>query len=86
MDSVEALVTEMRGLTPHQLHRVAAFVHEIKSKHSAPPMAPPSVLPQALINRAVSNGWPIEIFTEVIGQMDDDFARPTQPPFTARTR
>ncbi len=62
MDSVEALVSEMRAL----------------------PGSP--VLSQSLIDRAIRNGWPAELFTEVIGLMDEDFTRPPQPLYESRTR
>ena len=81
LETVEDLVPELRGLTPDQLDRVAKVVREIAGgvAPARSAMGSPSVVEQA-----VRNGWPVSFFTDVVGQISEDFERPAQPPDDAR--
>jgi hypothetical protein len=41
-------------------------------------------VPESVIVEAVKNGWPAELFTDVIGQVSEDFRRSPQFPFESR--
>ena len=63
MTSVEDLVDELKALSPGQLHRVARLVHEISGTGSG---GTGPIVEAAVIEKAVRNGWPADLFTEVI--------------------
>jgi hypothetical protein len=80
MDSVEDLVVELKALTPDQLDRVARIIHELARRANPAGagdagMTPQSAIPPAVLDQAVQNGWPAALFTDVIGQVSDDFGK-----------
>jgi hypothetical protein len=91
MESLEDLVVELKALAPDQFDRVARMVHELSSENRPPapssaasvPPHPASVPPQVL-EQAVRSGWPRALFTDVIGQIPEDFNRQPQPPYEVR--
>ena len=73
-ESVEDLVAELRELTPEQLDRVARMVRGFASDAGGTALAKPATVSPSMVDRAVQNGWPLHyLFTEVIGQIGDDF-------------
>jgi hypothetical protein len=84
MDSVEELVAELRELTPEQLDRVARMIREFASDAGGTALAKPATVSPLVVDRAVRNGWSAALFTDVIGQIADDFERPLQPPYDSR--
>lgn len=84
MASVEALIAELKTLTPDQLERVAQMVHSLSESSSQREPHPPCILSRPLLEQAVENGWPAELFSEVIGNIGDDFERPAQPAYEVR--
>ena len=91
MESLEDLVVELKALAPDQFDRVARIVHELSGKNKPPaPISDDAVPPQLasvapqVLERAVRSGWPRTLFTDVIGQIPEDFDRLPQPPYEAR--
>jgi hypothetical protein len=86
MASVESVIAELKELTSDQLDRVARIVHELAAErsHTAPERQSDARMPESVVAEAVKNGWPADLFTDVIGWVDEDFARPPQLPFESR--
>jgi hypothetical protein len=84
MASVETLIAELKTLSPDQLERVAQMVHTLSEKGSQNESLGPSILSKPLLEQAIANGWPAELFSKIIGNIGDDFERPAQPPFEVR--
>jgi hypothetical protein len=86
MVSVERVIAELKELTPDQLDRVAQVVHELAAdrSHTRPEPQCDARVPESIVAEAVRNGWPADLFTEVIGQVDEDFSRPPQLPAEPR--
>jgi len=86
MASVDSVIAELKELTPDQLDRVAQVVHELAAERSHRRLEPQGYarVPESVVAEAVRNGWPAELLTEVIGQVDEDFGRPPQLPFEPR--
>jgi hypothetical protein len=86
MASVESLIAELRELTSDQLDRVAQVVHKLAAErsHTPPEGQCDAGVPESIIAEAVKNGWPANLFTDVIGRVGEDFARPPQLPFESR--
>lgn len=82
MVSIEEVITELKRLTPAQVEEVARLIGGF-SRLEGSASSPPPVVPASVIEEAVKNGWPAELFTEVIGSLPD-FKRPEQPPFEDR--
>jgi hypothetical protein len=80
MESVEDLVAELKALTPDQLDRVSRIIHELARGADLvgtcdAGMIPQSAIPPSVLEQAVQNGWPATLFTDVIGQVPDDFGK-----------
>ena len=74
--SIEEVITELKRLTPAQVEEVARIINGFsRLEGSGAPRSP--VVPASVIEEAVKNGWPAELFTEVIGSIPD-FKRPEQ--------
>jgi hypothetical protein len=86
MAPVETVIAELKELTPYQLDQVAQVIHELAASRSQTHhQAQYNVnVPEAIIAEAIKNGWPSELFTEVIGRVDEGFARQPQLPFEPR--
>ena len=87
MTSVENLVRELRTLTPDQLDRIALIVHEFNAAapaESASDARTAASIAPSVLEQAVRNGWPAELFTGVTGCISDDFRRPPQIPHESR--
>jgi len=86
MASVESVIAELKELTSDQLDRVAQVVHELAAerRHTPPERQCDARVPESIVAEAVKNGWPADLFTDVIGRVDEDFARPPQLPFESR--
>jgi hypothetical protein len=86
MVSVESVIAELKELTHDQLERVAQVVHELAGERNLIPPERQSEarVPESVIVEAVKNGWPAELFTDVIGRVSEDFTRPPQYPFESR--
>jgi hypothetical protein len=86
MASVEHVITELKELSPDQLDRVAQVVHELAAERTQmrPERQGNARVPESVVAEAVRNGWSADLFTEVIGRVDEDFARPPQLPSEPR--
>ena len=86
MASVESVIAELKELTPDQLDRVAQVLHElaVERKHTRRDPQYEAPVPESIVAAAVKNGWPADLFTEVIGQVGEDFTRPPQLPSEPR--
>jgi len=86
MASFEHVIAELKELTPDQLDRVAQVVHELAAERSdkQPERQGAARVPESVVAEAVRNGWPADLLSDVIGQVDEDFARPPQLPFEPR--
>jgi hypothetical protein len=84
--SVEHVISELKELTPDELDRVAQIVHDLAAErsHIRPERQGDTRVPESVVVEAVRNGWPADLLTEVIGRVDEDFARPPQLPFEPR--
>ncbi len=86
MPSVEALVVQLKELTPDQLERVARIIHKLSAKNSQQSMERQGRcgVSGSVLKQAIENGWPVELFTQIIGNIESDFQRPTQPAYEVR--
>jgi hypothetical protein len=86
MVSVEKVIAELRELTQDQLGRVAQAVHELASERNTirPNRQSAVPVPESIVAKAIRNGWPNELFTDVIGRVDESFERPPQLEFESR--
>ena len=85
--SIEEIIVELKRLTPGQVDEVARVIHQFSSAEVAQTFRHTDVaakVPPQMVADAVRNGWPEQLFTEVIGSLPD-LGRPTQPPAEART-
>ena len=86
MVSVESVIAELKELTSDQSDRVAQIVHELAAArgHTRLERQCDARVTESVVAEAVRNGWPADLFTEVIGRVDEDFARPPQLPAEPR--
>jgi hypothetical protein len=78
MASLQEVITELKRLRPEQVDEVARIVHDLSQDacHEAPV---DRSVPANVVDDAVRNGWPPELFTGLIGSIPD-LERPAQPP------
>jgi hypothetical protein len=83
--SINELVQDLKTLTPEQLEQVAGLVHRFTSRARWEPVesAPRASIPVSVAGRALANGWPRELFTEVIGGLPE-MNRAPQPSYDER--
>jgi hypothetical protein len=86
MVSIESVIAELKELTSDQLERVAQVVHELTAErsHTETERQCDVRVPESIVAEAVKNGWPADLFTVVIGRVDENFARPPQLPSEPR--
>ena len=81
MASMEEVITELKKLSPEQVDEVARIIHGLSRSECPGAVLHPAV--PALVDEAVRNGWPAQLFTELIGSLPD-LARATQPEVEIR--
>jgi hypothetical protein len=77
MASVEEVITELKKLRPEQVDEVARVIRSLSQTARETAPREPAV-PARLVNEAVQHGWPVELFTELIGSLPE-LERPVQP-------
>ena len=82
MASIQEVITELQRLTPEQVDGVARVVYEL-SRTGYPAALPQPAVPSSIVNQAVQHGWPVQLFTELIGSLPD-LERAAQPPIENR--
>ena len=83
MALLEDVITELRRLRPDQVEIVAQVIHDLS--HTEGEGAPlHSGLPRRVVDEAVQNGWPAELFTELIGSLPS-LERADQPSLENRS-
>jgi len=70
---MEEVISELRKLRPEQIEEVARIIHSLSQ--AGPEEAP---LPAHIVDEAVRQGWPTELFTELIGSLPE-LERSAQP-------
>jgi hypothetical protein len=78
MVSIEEVIAELKRLSPEQVQEVARTIHGL-SRAEGPAAPRPSAVPAYVTADAVKNGWPAQLFTDVIGSLPD-LERAAQPP------
>jgi hypothetical protein len=82
MVSIEEVIAELKRLNPEQVQEVARTIHGLsRAERPAAPHAP--AVPAHVTAEAVQNGWPAQLFTDVIGSLPD-LERAAQPPVEDR--
>jgi hypothetical protein len=82
MASMEEVITKLKRLRPEQVDEVARIIHDLSQTGCGE--APLHVaVPARVVDEAVQNGWPAELFTEVIGSLPE-LQRSAQPPVENR--
>ncbi len=75
---MEEIITCLKGLRPEQIDEVAKIIHRLSQAESEVASRHPA-LPARMVDKAVENGWPAVLFTELIGSLPE-FERAAQPP------
>ena len=84
MASMEEVITQLKRLRPEQVDEVARIIRDLS--HTGCGEAPlHPALPARVVDEAVRNGWPAELFTKLIGGLPE-LERSAQPPVEDRAR
>jgi hypothetical protein len=83
MASVEEVISQLKRLPPEQVDEVARIIHDLSQSGcgEAPPHA---AVPTLVVGEAVLQGWPAELFAELIGSLPE-LERCAQLPAEDRT-
>jgi signal transduction histidine kinase len=79
---MEEVISELKRLRPEQMDEVARIIHHLSQTGSGEASLHPAVS-AVVVDEAVKNGWPAELFTEVIGSLPE-LERCAQPPVENR--
>lgn len=76
--SLKEVVTELKKLRPEKVKEVARIIHDLSQTGcGVEPLH--SVVPAHVVDDAVQNGWPAELFTQRIGSLPE-LERFAEPP------
>jgi hypothetical protein len=78
MASVEEVITELKRLRPEQVDEIARIVRDL-SQDACEETPLHRAMSADTVDDAVQNGWPAELFTQLIGSIPD-LERSAQPP------
>lgn len=77
MASVDEVIAALKTLRPEQVDEVARIIRDLSQAGSGEARQNPAI-PADVVDEAVRHGWPVELFTKVMGSLPD-LARPVQP-------
>jgi len=82
MVSIEEVIMELKRLSPEQVDQVAQIIRGLaRADFPEAPRSP--AIPAEVVDEAVQHGWPMQLFTELIGALPN-LERAHQPPVENR--